>query len=220
MKSRIATFLRQNNWRTRNLVVAGNFNLTNVDELFDVLVKLGQHPKQKSDTVTVLEKIGHFLDEENQRRFEALKADGLDNQSISERIADTLDMGQVLRRASTDFDGGYVMCGMAGHGDAFVMRDPNGIRPAYWYEDDEVVVAASERPVIQTAFNVPADAIREVDPGAALIIQRNGKALLEEIRPAGERKACSFERIYFSRGNDADIYSERKALGSAIASRA
>ena len=213
-----ATFLRQNNWRTRNLVVAGNFNLTNVDELFDVLVKLGQHPKQKSDTVTVLEKIGHFLDEENQRRFEALKADGLDNQSISERIADTLDMGQVLRRASTDFDGGYVMCGMAGHGDAR-HEDPNGIRPAYWYEDDEVVVAASERPVIQTAFNVPADAIREVDPGAALIIQRNGKALLEEIRPAGERKACSFERIYFSRGNDADIYSERKALGSAIVPR-
>ena len=212
-------FLRQSNWRTRNLVVAGNFNLTNVDELFDVLVKLGQHPKQKSDTVTVLEKIGHFLDEENQQRFEALKAEGLDNQSISERIADTLDMGHVLRRASTDFDGGYVMCGMAGHGDAFVMRDPNGIRPAFWYEDDEVVVAASERPVIQTAFNVPADQIREVDPGSALIIQRNGKAHLEEIRPAGERKACSFERIYFSRGNDADIYSERKALGSAIVPR-
>ncbi|MEE2919166.1 MAG: amidophosphoribosyltransferase [Bacteroidota bacterium] len=212
-------FLRQNNWRTRNLVVAGNFNLTNVDELFDVLVRLGQHPKQKSDTVTVLEKIGHFLDEENQRHFESLKAAGVDNQSISERIADTLDLGQVLRRASTDFDGGYVMCGMVGHGDAFVMRDPNGIRPAFWYEDDEVVVAASERPVIQTAFNVPAEAIQEVDPGSALVIKRNGKAHVEEIRPTGERKACSFERIYFSRGNDSDIYSERKALGRAIVPR-
>ena len=212
-------FLRQNNWRTRNLVVAGNFNLTNVDELFDVLVKLGQHPKQKSDTVTVLEKIGHFLDEENQQRFEALKAEGVDNQSISERIADTLDLGQVLRRASTDFDGGYVMCGMVGHGDAFVMRDPNGIRPAYWYEDDEVVVAASERPVIQTAFNVPASSIQEVAPGSALVIKRDGKAQVEEIRPAGDRKACSFERIYFSRGNDGDIYSERKALGKAIVPR-
>ncbi len=212
-------FLRQNNWRTRNLVVAGNFNLTNVDELFDVLVKIGQHPKQKSDTVTVLEKIGHFLDEENQRRFEVLKAQGLDNQSISEHIADTLDMGQVLRRASADFDGGYVICGMAGHGDSFVMRDPNGIRPAYWYEDSEVVVAASERPVIQTAFNVSAESIQEVSPGSALIVRRNGKAHLEEIRVAGERKACSFERIYFSRGNDEEIYKERKALGRAIVPR-
>jgi amidophosphoribosyltransferase len=209
-------FLRQNNWRTRNLVVAGNFNLTNVDELFDVLVQIGQHPKQKSDTVTVLEKIGHFLDEANQELFDQLKSDGLDNQSISERIADTLEVGQVLRRASTDFDGGYVMCGLLGHGDAFVMRDPNGIRPAYWYEDDEVVVAASERPVIQTAFNVPADRIQEVTPGSALVVRRNGQALLEEIRPAGERKACSFERIYFSRGNDAAIYRERKALGRGI----
>ena len=209
-------FLRQNNWRTRNLVVAGNFNLTNVDELFDVLVKVGQHPKQKSDTVTVLEKIGHFLDEENQTRFEALKATGLDNQSISERIADTLDMGEVLRRASVDFDGGYVMCGMAGHGDAFVMRDPNGIRPAFWYEDEDVVVAASERPVIQTAFNVSADNVQEVSPVSALLIKRSGRTSVEEIRPKGERKACSFERIYFSRGNDADIYHERKALGRAI----
>ncbi|MGB0248382.1 MAG: amidophosphoribosyltransferase, partial [Flavobacteriales bacterium] len=175
--------------------------------------------KQKSDTVTVLEKIGHFLDEENQLRFEALKAEGVDNQSISERIADTLDLVQVLRRASTDFDGGYVMCGMVGHGDAFVMRDPNGIRPAFWYEDDEVVVAASERPVIQTAFNVPAASIQEVAPGSALVIKRDGKAHVEEIRPAGERKACSFERIYFSRGNDGDIYSERKALGKAIVPR-
>ena len=212
-------FLRQNNWRTRNLVVAGNFNLTNVDELFDVLVQIGQHPKQKSDTVTVLEKIGHFVDEANQELFDELKGQGLDNQTISERIADTLDMGSILRRASSDFDGGYVMCGMLGHGDAFVMRDPNGIRPAYWYEDDEVVVAASERPVIQTAFNVPTESIQEVAPGGALLVRRSGETLVEEIRPAGERKACSFERIYFSRGNDGDIYSERKALGSSIVPR-
>ena len=209
-------FLRQNNWRTRNLVVAGNFNLTNVDELFDVLVQIGQHPKQKSDTVTVLEKIGHFLDEENQLRFDALKGQGLDNQDISERIADTLDLSQVLKRASSDFDGGYVMCGMVGHGDAFVMRDPNGIRPAYWYEDDEIVVATSERPVIQTAFDVSADDVHEVPRGSALIMRRNGTTAIEEIRPQGERKACSFERIYFSRGNDADIYRERKALGRGI----
>jgi amidophosphoribosyltransferase len=212
-------FLRQNNWRTRNLVVAGNFNLTNVDELFDVLVAIGQHPKQKSDTVTVLEKIGHFLDEENQVRFDALKKDGLDNQTISERLADTLDMQRVLQRASSDFDGGYVMCGLVGHGDAFVMRDPNGIRPAYWYEDDEIVVAASERPVIQTAFNVPADRVQEVTPGSALLVRRNGTSQLVDVRPAGERRACSFERIYFSRGNDADIYRERKALGRAIVPR-
>ena len=212
-------FLRQNNWRTRNLVVAGNFNLTNVDELFDVLVQIGQHPKQKSDTVTVLEKIGHFVDEANQELFDELKSQGLDNQTISERIADTLDLGSILRRASSDFDGGYVMCGMLGHGDAFVMRDPNGIRPAYWYEDDEVVVAASERPVIQTAFNVPAESIQEVAPGGALLIRRSGETLVEEIRPADERKACSFERIYFSRGNDGDIYNERKALGSSIVPR-
>ena len=212
-------FLRQNNWRTRNLVAAGNFNLTNVDELFDVLVQIGQHPKQKSDTVTILEKIGHFLDEENQERFDALKGEGLDNQSISERIADTLDLGNILRRASSDFDGGYVMCGLVGHGDAFVMRDPNGIRPAFWYEDDEVVVAASERPVIQTAFNVPAARIKEVPPGSALIARRNGKVHVEEIREAGDRKACSFERIYFSRGNDADIYQERKELGRGIVTK-
>ena len=209
-------FLRQNNWRTRNLVVAGNFNLTNVDELFDVLVQIGQHPKQKSDTVTVLEKIGHFLDEENQLRFDALKGQGLDNQDISERIADTLDLSQVLKRASSDFDGGYVMCGMVGHGDAFVMRDPNGIRPAYWYENDEVVVATSERPVIQTAFDVSAKDVQEVPRGSALIMRRNGTTTIEEIRQPGERKACSFERIYFSRGNDADIYRERKALGRGI----
>ena len=209
-------FLRQNNWRTRNLVVAGNFNMTNVDELFDVLIDIGQHPKQKSDTVTVLEKIGHYLDVENQKRFDSLKSEGLDNRSISEKIADTLDLGGVLRSAASDFDGGYAMCGLLGHGDAFVLRDPNGIRPAYWYEDDEIVVAASERPVIQTAFNVKAEKVVEVKPGHALIVSRNGSTKVEKIIEPGERTACSFERIYFSRGNDKDIYEERKALGEAV----
>ncbi len=209
-------FLRQNNWRTRNLVVAGNFNMTNVDELFDVLIDIGQHPKQKSDTVTVLEKIGHYLDVENQKRFDSLKSEGLDNRSISEKIADTLDLGGVLRSAASDFDGGYAMCGLLGHGDAFVLRDPNGIRPAYWYEDDEIVVAASERPVIQTAFNVKAENVVEVKPGHALIVSRNGSTKVEKIIEPGERTSCSFERIYFSRGNDKDIYEERKALGEAV----
>ena len=209
-------FLRQNNWRTRNLVVAGNFNMTNVDELFDVLIDIGQHPKQKSDTVTVLEKIGHYLDVENQKRFDSLKSEGLDNRSISEKIADTLDLGGVLRSAASDFDGGYAMCGLLGHGDAFVLRDPNGIRPAYWYEDDEIVVAASERPVIQTAFNVKAEKVVEVKPGHALIVSRNGSTKVEKIIEPGERTSCSFERIYFSRGNDKDIYEERKALGEAV----
>ena len=212
-------FLRQNNWRTRNLVVAGNFNMTNVDELFDVLIDIGQHPKQKSDTVTVLEKIGHYLDVENQTLFDALKAEGLDNRSISEKIADTLDLGKVLRSSASDFDGGYAMCGLLGHGDAFVLRDPNGIRPAYWYEDDEVVVAASERPVIQTAFNLKADDVVEVEPGHALIIRRNGTTSLEKVLEPRDRTACSFERIYFSRGNDKDIYEERKALGEGVVSQ-
>ena len=212
-------FLRQNNWRTRNLVVAGNFNMTNVDELFDVLIDIGQHPKQKSDTVTVLEKIGHYLDVENQTLFDALKAEGLDNRSISEKIADTLDLGKVLRSSASDFDGGYAMCGLLGHGDAFVLRDPNGIRPAYWYEDDEVVVAASERPVIQTAFNLKADDVVEVEPGHALIIRRNGTTSLEKVLEPRDRAACSVERIYFSRGNDKDIYEERKALGEGVVSQ-
>ena len=159
-------FLRQNNWRTRNLVVAGNFNMTNVDELFEVLIQIGQHPKQKSDTVTVLEKIGHYLDVENQTLFDDLKSQGLDNRSISEKIADTLDLGNVLRSSASDFDGGYAMCGLFGHGDAFVLRDPNGIRPAYWHEDDEIVVAASERPVIQTVFNLKAEDVVEVKLGS------------------------------------------------------
>ena len=209
-------FLRQNNWRTRNLVVAGNFNMTNTDELFNKLVELGQHPKEKADTVTVLERIGHFLDVENQRLFDDYKSQGMSNPEISEAIAESLDLQEILKQSASSLDGGYVMCGMIGHGDAFVMRDPNGIRPAFWYEDDEIAVVASERPVIQTAFNVKTEVVREIDPGHALLIRRSGKVEMVEVKMPGERKACSFERIYFSRGNDRDIYEERKALGHAI----
>jgi amidophosphoribosyltransferase len=209
-------FLRQNNWRTRNLVVAGNFNMTNTDELFDKLVALGQHPKEKADTVTVLERIGHFLDVENQRLFDNFKAEGLDNPAISVAIGESLNLQDILKRSANSLDGGYVMCGMIGHGDAFAMRDPNGIRPAFWYEDEEVAVVASERPVIQTAFNVKTADVREIEPGHALLMRRNGSVEMVQVKEPGERKACSFERIYFSRGNDADIYEERKALGHAI----
>ena len=209
-------FLRQNNWRTRNLVVAGNFNMTNTDELFDKLVGLGQHPKEKADTVTLLERIGHFLDVENQRLFDQFKQEGLENDAISERIANDLDVQTILRHAANSLDGGYVMCGLIGHGDAFVMRDPNGIRPCFWYEDDEVVVVTSERPVIQTAFNVETAAVQELAPGHALIIKRDGSVSTPEVKQPGERKACSFERIYFSRGNDQDIYRERKELGRQL----
>jgi len=209
-------FLRQNNWRTRNLVVAGNFNMTNTDELFDKLVGLGQHPKEKADTVTLLERIGHFLDVENQRLFDQFKQEGLENDAISERIANDLDVQTILRHAANSLDGGYVMCGLIGHGDAFVMRDPNGIRPCFWYEDDEVVVVTSERPVIQTAFNIETAAVQELAPGHALIIKRDGSVSTPEVKQPGERKACSFERIYFSRGNDQDIYRERKELGRQL----
>ena len=207
-------FLRQNNWRTRNLVVAGNFNMTNTDELFQKLVALGQHPKEEADTVTILERIGHFLDEENQQLFDELKKGGIDDhREISARIGELLDVQKILTHAANSLDGGYVMCGLIGHGDAFVMRDPNGIRPAFWFEDDEVVVVASERPVIQTAFNLSADQIKEVAPGHALIIKRDGSVSMPQVKQPGKRKSCSFERIYFSRGNDASIYNERKALG-------
>ncbi|MEE3164024.1 MAG: amidophosphoribosyltransferase [Bacteroidota bacterium] len=209
-------FLRQNNWRTRNLVVAGNFNMTNTDELFDKLVGLGQHPKEKADTVTILERIGHFVDVENQRLFDQYKQEGLANEDISERIAEEIDLPTVLKHAANSLDGGYVMCGMIGHGDAFVMRDPNGIRPAFFYEDDEVVVITSERPVIQTAFNVSTEDVHEIQPGHALIIKRDGTVSMPQVKQPGERKACSFERIYFSRGNDQDIYTERKELGRQL----
>lgn len=209
-------FLRQNNWMTRNLVVAGNFNLTNVDELFEVLLNLGQHPKEKSDTVTVLEKIGHFLDVENEGLFKQYKNQGYNNREITSKIAEHLDIQKILKRASEDWDGGYTMSGLLGHGDAFVLRDPAGIRPAFWYEDDEICVVTSERPVIQTAFNLKKDDIKELTPGHALIIKKSGEVSEHKINEPTARAACSFERIYFSRGNDYDIYKERKLLGQFL----
>ena len=209
-------FLRQNNWMHRNLVLAGNFNLTNVNELFDNLVTLGQHPKVKSDTVTVMEKIGHFLDDEVTKEYKKLKKKGFSKQEASPMIAENIKVSKILKKATKNFDGGYVISGMLGHGDAFLMRDPNGIRPAYFFQNDEFVVAASERPAIQTVFNVPFEEIQEVLPGHSLIIKKNGRTSMKEILPARELKACSFERIYFSRGNDAEIYNERKALGKHL----
>jgi amidophosphoribosyltransferase len=209
-------FLRQNNWITRNLVIAGNFNLTNVDELFDVLVNVGQHPKEKSDTVTVLEKIGHFLDAENDELFQQYKKLGFDNLEVYNRISENLNLVKILQKASEDWDGGYAMAGLLGHGDAFVLRDPSGIRPAYWYEDDEICIVASERPVIQTAFNLKVENIKELKPGYALIIKKNGTVTEELINKPLSPKKCSFERIYFSRGSDSSIYNERKALGRLI----
>lgn len=206
-------FLRQNNWMTRNLVLAGNFNMTNVVELFEQLIEIGQHPKEESDTVTVLEKIGHFLDMENQNLFDSYKSKGIGNKDITELIMDNLDLKRVLSRSMKDFDGGYVMTGLIGHGDAFAVRDPNGIRPAFYYVDEEVAVVASERPAIQTTFNVPIEKIQELAPAHALIIKKNGKVSHVQCAEPGERKPCSFERIYFSRGNDRDIYQERKKLG-------
>lgn len=209
-------FLRQNNWMHRNLIVAGNFNMTNVKELFDDLVRLGQHPKQMADTVTVMEKIGHFLDDEVTDLYQQCKNEGFSKQEASAVIAERLDVARILKRASKNWDGGYAMAGLIGHGDAFVTRDPAGIRPAYYYQDDEIVVVASERPVIQTVFNVPFDQIKEITPGHALIIKKNGTVLDEKVREASIKKACSFERIYFSRGSDAEIYQERKELGKLI----
>lgn len=210
-------FLRQTNWISRNLVVAGNFNLTNVDELFEELVGYGQYPKEISDTVTVLEKIGHFLDDEVQRLHTWFKPDGYTTEELNELIFESLDIQRLLRRASKKFDGGYVMAGMIGHGDAFVMRDPGGIRPAFYYADDEVVVVASERPAIQTALNVHISKVKELTPGHALIIKRNGKVAELPYTDHQPRTACSFERIYFSRGTDRDIYLERKKLGDQLA---
>ncbi len=206
-------FLRPSNWKTKNLVVAGNFNLTNVDELFDVLVNIGQHPKERSDTVTVLEKIGHFLDVENQSLFDKFKAQGHSSMAISKLIAENINIQQILRHSADKWDGGYAMAGLFGHGDAFVLRDPSGIRPAFYYQDDEVVVVASERPVIQTAFDVASHTIKEITPGHALIINRDGTVGEKEVRAPLKRTSCSFERIYFSRGTDEDIYEERKQLG-------
>jgi len=209
-------FLRQNNWITRNLVVAGNFNLTNVDELFDVLLNVGQHPKEKSDTVTVLEKIGHFLDVENDELYNYFKSEGLSNDEVYAKIANEIGIEKILKKASEDWDGGYTMAGLLGHGDAFVLRDPSGIRPAFWFENDEVCVVASERPAIQTAFNVQVEDVNELTPGHALIIKKDGAVKETLINEPNEPRKCSFERIYFSRGSDKDIYTERKALGKLI----
>lgn len=208
--------VRFNNWMTRNLVLAGNFNMTNTDELFRKLVEYGQYPVETSDTVTVLEKIGHVLDQTNEELYHRFKDQGHSKEQSTLLIANNLDVNSILKRSSKRWDGGYAIAGMFGHGDAFVMRDPNGIRPAFWYKDDEIVIAASERPVIQTAFNVPFEKIQELNPGHALIIRKNGEVTEELINTPGPRKACSFERIYFSRGTDKDIYLERKRLGHLL----
>lgn len=209
-------FLRQNNWMHRNLIVAGNFNMTNVKELFQNLIDLGQHPKQMADTVTVMEKIGHFLDDEVTHLYKECKNEGYSKKDASPIIGERLNIQRILERASRNWDGGYAMAGLLGHGDSFVMRDPAGIRPAFFYEDDEIVVVASERPVIQTVFNIPFEKVQELTPGSAIIIKKNGKVSIEEVRTPLVKKACSFERIYFSRGSDAEIYQERKELGRLI----
>lgn len=209
-------FLRQNNWMHRNLIIAGNFNMTNVKELFQNLIDLGQHPKQMADTVTVMEKIGHFLDDEVTELYKQCKQEGFSKLEASPIIGERLNIQRILERASRNFDGGYAMAGLLGHGDSFVLRDPAGIRPAYFYEDDEIVVVASERPVIQTVFNVAFEKVQELDPGSAIIIKKNGNVSIQEVRTPLIKKACSFERIYFSRGSDAEIYKERKELGKLI----
>lgn len=209
-------FLRENNWIYRNLILAGNFNMTNVTELFNRLVELGQHPIAKSDTITIMERIGHFLDMEVEECYRRLKQNGISKKEASPLIMEQLDVIKILKKAASRWDGGYAMAGIIGHGDAFVIRDPAGIRPAYYYKDDEIVVVASERAVIQTAFNVNFESIQEIPPGAAIIIKKNGSSFIEQILPALERKACSFERIYFSRGSDQEIYLERKKLGALL----
>ncbi len=209
-------FFRKNNWMSRNLITAGNFNMTNVDELFDHLLKLGQHPREKSDNVTILERIGHFLDEEVDEQYTNLKLDGVGKKEASEYIENNIDIEKILKNSSKKWDGGYVIAGILGHGDSFVLRDPNGIRPAYYYQDDEILVVTSERPVIQTVFDKKVEDIVELRPGHALIARQNGKISLEKINEPGEKKSCSFERIYFSRGTDSDIYKERLELGRRV----
>ncbi len=209
-------FLRQNNWMHRNLIVAGNFNMTNNSVLFDNLVNIGQHPKENVDTVTVMEKIGHFLDGEVSKLYKKLKKEGYSKVEASPEIAKRLNVTKILKKSSKYWDGGYAMAGLLGHGDAFVLRDPAGIRPAYYYKDDEVVVVASERPVIQTVFNVSINDVHELDPGKAIIVKKDGETTIDQIIAPLERKACSFERIYFSRGSDASIYQERKELGRLV----
>ncbi len=212
-------FLRQNNWITRNLVLAGNFNMTNMEELFQQLISFGQHPKEKSDTITILEKIGHFQDEEVKRLFNWFKADGYDNEEITKLIIENIDIRRILQRATRKIDGGYVMAGMLGHGDAFVMRDPAGIRPAYYLQNDEVIAVASERPALMTAFRARYTEVKELERGHALIIKKSGKVSIDLCKDQLPRKACSFESIYFSRGNDRKIYKERKQLGKLLAKK-
>ena len=209
-------FLRQNNWKHRNLIVAGNFNMTNNQELFDNLVKLGQHPKDKADGITVMEKIGHFLDDAVSKIYRKLKKEGVSKMEASALIEKRLNVSKILKKASKDWDGGYAMGGLIGHGDAFFLRDPAGIRPAYYFKNDEVVVVASERPVIQTVFNVNFKDVKELDPGKSIIIKKSGEFSIEQVLEPTEKKSCSFERIYFSRGSDAEIYNERKTLGKLL----
>ncbi|MFO8053914.1 MAG: amidophosphoribosyltransferase [Bacteroidales bacterium] len=215
--SNVHPLIRRNNWLTRNLVLAGNFNLTNVNELFDKLVDIGQHPVETTDTITVLEKIGHFLDRENESLYEHYKVEGYSKKEISGLIAKNIDLLKIISRSAKHWDGGYAISGIIGHGDAFVMRDPSGIRPAYFYKDNEIVVATSERPAIQTAFDVPADMIHEVKPGHVLIIKQDGTLIHEPFTEVRTKTSCAFERIYFSRGTDLEIYRERKMLGKALA---
>lgn len=207
---------RKNNWKTRNLLMAGNFNMTNVDELFNALINFGQHPTDFSDTITVLENFGHYLDEENQNLYDKYKAEGYSKKEISSYIAKNLNIKNILASSSKRWDGGYVIAGIIGHGDAFVLRDPSGIRPAYYYYDDEIAVVTSERPTIQTSLNLQCDKIKELERGCAIIIRKDGTIDVSRIQDAKENKACSFERIYFSRGNDKDIYNERKKLGEFL----
>ena len=209
-------FLRQNNWMHRNLIIAGNFNMTNTTELFQNLIDLGMHPKEKADTITILENIGHFLDQGVAKLYRKAKKKGLSKMEASAHIIENLNIEKILKKSAKNWDGGYAMAGLLGHGDAFVLRDPAGIRPAYYYKDDEVVVVASERPVIQTVFNVPFDDVKEIDPGNAIILKKDGRMSISEILTPLTRKSCSFERIYFSRGSDAEIYQERKELGRLI----
>ena len=212
----VQPLLRQNNWKHRNLILAGNFNMTNVQELFNNLIELGQHPKEYSDTITIMEKIGHYLDDSVRKMYKELKKEGYSKMECSDLISDRIDISRILKKSSKNWDGGYVMGGLLGHGDSFVMRDPAGIRPAFYYKDNEVVVVASERPAIQNAFNISTNKIKELEPGSAIIIKNKGEVSIKKINKKTEHQACSFERIYFSRGNDADIYSERKELGKLI----
>ena len=209
-------FLRENNWMHRNLIIAGNFNMTNTTALFDNLIELGMHPKEKADTITVLEKIGHFLDDAVFKLYKKAKQKGLTKVEASPYIAKKLNLTKILKKSSKNWDGGYTMAGLLGHGDFFVLRDPAGIRPAYFYQDEEVIVVASERPVIQTVFNVPFESVSEIDPGCALVVKKSGELSMEQILEPLEKKSCSFERIYFSRGSDAEIYRERKELGRLL----